>query len=231
MQNFYNIISEYDPEIIAINCTRFDSRGELPLNNEIPSGYYSGEELCKLKSKLIYDMERGGINLGSIMFSLCCKCIKRSNLPEVLPGEKIKLGDDMRLSMPVVYNCSSLYVSDYSGYFYRNNEGSQVNTSREDDLCCGRRLVELLVEDMPDHRIQLSYYFLFRTLDYIQGAARNSSNWKEFKRILDENVSEEDLERVSMLGISTVSFKKRVHIFAVRHRLWRLLWIYGRVRA
>ena len=231
LRNFYNVINNYDPEIIAISCTRFDSRGRYPLNNETATGIYKGEKLCELKSRLIYDTKRGGINLGAIMFSLCCKCIKRSNIPQMLPCERIKLGDDMRLSMPMVYNCSSLYVSDYSGYFYRNNESSQVNTFREDDLCCGRRLVELLVEDMPDHRLQLSYYLSFRTLEYIQGAARTSSDWKNFKRILNENVSEEDLERVSMLGISTVSFKKRVHIFAVRHKLWRLLWIYGRVRA
>lgn len=57
LMNFQKILDAYEPEIIAIDCTRFNDKGTYLLNNSCNAGYYYGEKLAELKEKLVYDEE------------------------------------------------------------------------------------------------------------------------------------------------------------------------------
>ena len=229
--NFQNIIEKYCVDVVAIGCTRFDENSSWILRNICAEGYYSGIELDLLKSRLIYDKSLGDMNLGAILFSLWSKCIKRDLFPKELPQEKIKLGDDMMLTMPIMNRCTSVYISDYCGYYYRDNPVSLVNTFREKDFFYERRLVSILEDELPNHREQLEYYFLICFVNYVIKCAYVNSSWREFRRITDSNISKRDLQKIRSIKIEKIPFLKRVQIFAVKYKIWWLIWIYGKVRA
>ena len=80
--NYNKILEKYNPDVIAINLTRFCNDDRREIKNSAQEGYYENTELDALKKKLIYDDSQGGFNLGVVMFSVCCKCIKASDRRE-----------------------------------------------------------------------------------------------------------------------------------------------------
>lgn len=226
LMNFQKILDAYEPEIIAIDCTRFNDKGTYLLNNSCNAGYYYGEKLAELKEKLVYDEENKKINLGAIMPSLWSKCFQRKNLIKAYRNidTTIKIGEDMLISMPMLNNCKSVYVSDYCGYFYRFNELSIVNTFRIKDFAKDRKLVQILDVQMPDHKKQLSCYLFFRMFNYVVSCAYNIKTYKEFKENLKHEFIENDIKRVKSLKYKNFFFQEKIKLFALKHKLWLIFW-------
>ncbi len=230
LENFAAIIEQYSPEIVAINCTKFNGEEQKVYKNKCDVGLYDGDLLNEIKSRLIYDKVTGGLNLGVILYSLWSKCFKADIISKALSTarEDIVLGEDMMVSMPLIYNAESLYVSDYCGYYYRNNATSIVNTHRKGNFIKTRQLVSLLEEKMPTHKEQLNYYMINIMNVYILSSARNAKTYKEFIDDIGASFTNEDFNRVKSVRTPKASIKARLSLAFTKNKWWLLWWLYAK---
>lgn len=231
LENFAKIIEQHNPEIVAISCTRFTGEEQRIYKNGCESGMYVGDKLDEIKSRLIYDEKIGGFNLGIILYSMWSKCFKYEIISKELSvaREDIVLGEDMMVSMPLIYNASSLFVSDYSGYYYRNNATSIVNTHRKGGFIKTIDLTNLLEKKMPKHKKQLSHYLLNLMISYIFSSALNSKTYKEFIDDIETTISVDDFNRIKPVKTTKASIKASCGLFFTKNKWWPLWWLYVKI--
>ncbi len=227
LETFNNIIQEYHPDVIESGFERF-SQDKSEISFSCDEGYYIGDKLKMLQSKLVFNSEKQAFNNGSIFYSLCTKCIKKSLLETFIfsVDKDIVMGEDMAITMPLVCACQSLYVKNFAGYKYRDNPTSIVNTFRHQDYANCKKLVKFLDAKMPNHKKQISCYFYDFTRRYSILAARSSTSFKNFKYLTKDNIKEEDFNRIKKVKIKGETFKNKISGRLVKLRFWFLIWLF-----
>ena len=231
LEAFVKIIDEHNPEVAMVDTIRFDDSKQTVLPNALDEGLYIEERLSEVKKNLIHSSNLPKGNLGPITLSLWNKCYKKGIISVHLNNltENIVLGEDMAITMPLVANCQSLYVSKYVGYYYRDNPTSIVNSFRKDDFEKDKILIKYLDNKMPSHYESISFYLAFRMKSYLVATAKASASFSEFKDLIKNNFSKKEYERVKDVIKKDNNFKQKILFYLLRHKLLIFVWIMARM--
>ena len=122
IQNFYGIILDFDPDIICCGLTLAFSNKKIIKPITLKNGFFSKKEI----KDYIYPFLIEDKNSNYFPSSLCTKAIKKDLLREVLLSvdDKIQIGEDKITTIGCIYSANSLYISEYTSYYYRYNENS-----------------------------------------------------------------------------------------------------------
>ena len=231
LETFASIIQTYNTDVSIIDCMRFNDSAETLLQNYADEGLYVGEKLNDIKKELIYSSKMKNMNLGVITFAHWNKCYKKDLIKKHfndLP-EDIILGEDMAITMPLIFNSESIYISKYVGYYYRDNPTSLVNSFRKDDFKNGKLLIKYLDEKMPSHYKQISFYLAYRTKNYLIASARAINSLKEFKNTIKENYSKNEHLRIKSINKCALTAKEKLLFFLLRSKMYFLIWLLARI--
>lgn len=231
LETFAHIINKHDPDVAVVDIIRFNDSSQTLLPTKLDDGLYIGEKLINVKKNLIHSNTLQKNDLGVLKFSLCDKCYKNELIKTHFNNltENIVLGEDMAITMPLVANCQSLYVSKYVGYYYRDNPTSIVNSFRKDDFEKDKILIKYLDEKMPSHYESISFYLVFRMKSYLFAAAKASASFSEFKDLIKSNFSKKEYERVKDVIKKDNNFKQKILFYLLRHKLLIFVWIMARM--
>ena len=117
------IADEYEPDVIA--CSFIKEFGDFQtVREDYPAeGYYTKEKFQQIVQQA---GDEAAFFCQVICFSLCCKIVKREFLWEyqnAVPDE-IVLSEDVAVTLPMIANANSIYVSKINYYHYCQNKAS-----------------------------------------------------------------------------------------------------------
>ncbi len=227
LDNFANIIAKHSPDMIANNYIESfcgDQTAPFYINEAV--GLYEKDRLDTIKERLVYDKDTKGSNMGVIMPSLCLKCIKRDLLAQQYSecDESISMGEDLMISFPLALICNSIYLDCFKGYFYRKNPNSIANTFKPEYFDTVDKLSAYLEDRMPSHQTNIAYYALQRTYSNVISAGRSIANAKEFKALLNQKITRNEIQKYKKLKTKGFPLKNRIFFFLIKKRAWSVLY-------
>ncbi len=206
IKSVLDVISKHNADIIIFDFYRI-IYGTNIKNVEgsvlIPSGFSNGEKCIDIREKY---MERGGI-------SPCRwnKVIKKELVNNVMQlyDERVKIGEDIVFTAPLIYSMRSVYYIDKPLIYYNINSGSMTQSFNENYLKDYNLIFDILSQFFKHDKAFLShiYYINMRTL--VNGVSKSNMRKKaEYLKVIFSN--DEIKNRLRGLDTSRLSFADRI---------------------
>lgn len=223
LRELYSIISRYTPDMVAFDCIQKYSDGrEQTARSKADEGFYTGEALARLQSRLLCDRSIPAFNLGSLFPSICLKAVRREILLpcQMSVPDQITNGEDTAVSMPALCRCRSLYVSRINGYFYVQHSSSMIQTFRPDEPGKYRILSAYLQHRIPNIPAdnQTAYFFNL-VVNNLSQAARALPGYPEFRAYFHHTVLSEMGDLIHSCKPWSMDKKSAVRFFLIQHHL------------
>lgn len=224
------IIIEMHPDIICFAYQDIDqsgSKGNKVFNGANP-GLYNDINKSLLINTLVYDSSESEQNMGSIIFSLWSKAIKRDlmlSYQKLLP-HCIKNGDDLCVSAPAICHCRSIFVSDFVGYYYRRSDNSINRSFRETELLRISRVVKYLIKNaagVPNNNIAAYAYNM--VLGQLTLAVNNYDSYKDFRVYINKYIEDSLLKCVNDFQHHNLKWKSSLSLSLIKKHKWLLFWL------
>lgn len=225
------IIIEKQPDIVCYAYQDIDqsgSKGNKILNGAKP-GLYNEINKCLLIDKLVNNTNEREHNMGSIIYSLWSKAIKRDimlSYQSLLP-HCIKNGDDLCFIAPAICSSKSIYVSDFVGYYYRRSDNSMNRTFRETELLRISRVVKFLLKyacGVPYNNIAAYAYYM--VLGQTALAADNYKSYKSFRVYINKYIDDSLWKCINDFQQHNLKFKSALSLFLIKKHNWLLFWLF-----
>lgn len=131
-EQLYQLAVQYSVDMVT--CGFFlEGNYTTTHTDTVPQGLYSGENICRLRDKAIYNLEKRSSGLKA---SLCYKLFKTELIQSAqckIPDE-ITMAEDKMCLLTALLDCSSVYVYHRPFYHYRIRANSIVHTGSEEYL-------------------------------------------------------------------------------------------------
>lgn len=198
----------------------------------LPEGIYDDEEsLNKIYKQVIYNKKRPFFDFG-LTPSVWSKIVKREIYAkwQLEADEKVVIGEDLALTVPMVFDAESICVIHKKLYCYRIIESSLSHIHTEKKITNASAIVERFSKlQLPNDKDicfkdQLGAYSMAVVLAHLMSFLKVCKNAEEFKQQVKyiEN---------STLYTAARSYKQRfrpimsgIITFLIKRKYWRVLW-------
>lgn len=219
-----------NPDIIAFNCLHYFVDKKVPICNSCKEGLYCGYDLELVKKELLYSKKISSRNFGNFIYSLWSKAFRRDFILEyqLKVPNTISKGEDVAVAIPAIINCKKLYVANFNDYYYRANPNSIINSFNSKEIDQFKILVRFLREELDDRfDNQICVYVLNMSISYIVRLSKCAQNYKEFKKIINNNLDIGLHTQIKRAKIYMPTIKDRFLIFAMRKKWYRLIYYFA----
>jgi glycosyltransferase involved in cell wall biosynthesis len=226
LKNMSDIIDQYAPDAICFGYTPFGGNRRTPVLNSCSPKLYTDSQVKELSETYLYNPNVAGINSGTLLFNICCKCIKRPlyvQCQEQVPNDIIS-GEDTVFTLHFIRKVNTLYISEYAGYYYRQNntsiehQFSEVNITRL--FTTYHTLNEASECDSTARKNAVNIYFMYRLWFYYCGMAIYSKTYKEYKAVIS---------KIIKWYIPTIAMKHNIQSYIkynlLKHKLYLIIYI------
>lgn len=128
-EHYHQILLKNNVDIILGNFTAFYENGNKQVYKQnLNSGLYGKTEM---EQKIYNRMLSCEPFYSFLIFpSLCVKCFKKHLVEKAYDTmlNEITLGEDAAITYPCLLDANSIYITDYSGYMYRQNQSSMTHS-------------------------------------------------------------------------------------------------------
>ena len=206
VKSVLDTIKKYNADVILFDYYRIICGTETKKVEEcvlIPKGFSNGEGCIDLRNRY---MERGGI-------SPCRwnKVIKRELISRVMElyDERVKIGEDIVFTAPLIYSMRSAYYIDKPLIYYNVNPESMTQTFNEGYLKDYNLIFDILSRFFKHDKAFLShiYYVNMRTLVNCVSKSHMKNKAPYLKAVFSNN---EIRDRLKCLNTSRLSVADRV---------------------
>ena len=157
------ILTNGEPDVIALGYTTWFKDGKsVPMRNHFTDGLYLGDHLELIKRNfLAFPREK---NLYGIVYSLCCKAVKRELLViyQLAVLDDLSIGEDVAVTFPLFLNVNSVVICNYCGYYYRQSTLSLMHSEKARSVDEMHQLFRYLTHwtsEEDEMQLGLSCYF------------------------------------------------------------------------
>lgn len=235
LEQFCKIIKKAEADIIA-TCFMPVTETGTPTNAEehpLPEGLYVGEQLKKIRGRLMCDCEVPGYNVGCFPWSVWAKAVKRELMEkaQLSMPDNIRNGDDCAVMIPAVCDANSLYVSNYCGYYYRQVSTSIVHTFNPKEGESLNALLKYLRSlNLPIPQKNLVAFGGWLLWDQTVKAARNSDSAKAFAEHMQRNFGEIISYVLEGTKHWPMPMGLKLRMTPIRYGIWYVIWCKYRKR-
>ncbi len=228
LEKLYEVINKHNsPDIISFDYIYFDENEKETVKVLYDYGLYQGQKLKTVTDYIIYDCNLKSINSSGMSYGTCLKAIKREMLFDAqmsVPND-ISMGEDLSVTANVLTRCSSLYILDFAGYYYRRNRDSMVHSFNPQGIMDIEKVCMYLSSILDKkYESNINVYALRCTRHYIKRGLEFFENKKDFVSCLNENIKKDIMKRIIRAKVYKSSPKERIYIAIVKLRLWAVLW-------
>lgn len=223
LNHLEDIIESSSPDVILFCGTEFGRNEKKLVSPLLAPGVYQGKNMQIVRESIIFDTK----SQLAIPYGVIMKAFRRERYEvyqEMVPDSLYK-GEDLAVCAPFISEADSVVVSDYMGYFYRENPNSIMHTFKEADINQIKDVATYLKEKMdPFYTGRINEYVLTHYFDYLDQVMQNFG-YIEYRQLIKSS-----LDRTLALDLKNTqcrSDRKMDHIvyFLMKQRLWTLLWI------
>lgn len=235
LETYEAILNKYNVDIICNGYSSYFEQKTDSILQRIPLGYYDKERL----KKEVYPRMLSTEPFFSffIIPSVCSKCFKRSIVKKIYSEvpDDISLGEDVAASYPAILESESIYVTDYTGYMYRQNYASMTHTYDKNlyQKICNLILHLRNINEEKDWNAdcQIDEYTV-----YLLYLARNNElsfnhehRYKEKKNKFNQYL-QNDIFLRALRSVRMNNKKDKFLVFCFRHKLIMPLYLWSCVR-
>ena len=226
LQTLHGIIEEHSPDSVIYGANRYTDHAEGSFCSNVPVGYYSGEALETIFDAFLYDPDVKGINDGSILFYMWCKCVKRQQYIacQRAVDESISNGEDVVFTLRWKSETHCACFTDYCGYFYRSNEGSLERSFKRDCLDKLDFLTGEMRRICPEFDDKINVFYFYRALKFCLLAAQQLG-YGGYMRFVREHFRKERMLIIKSAQLKRHTAASFVKYQLVRNRMWRILYL------
>lgn len=231
-----NIIEVYEhPSMVAFGFKHIDEDdniyGEACLHG-FDNGVYCENSLEKIKREFLYNKDKKGINLGSFIFSLWSKVVKRDLYLDSIAKvpENVTIGEDLVVTKLLLDSklCKTVVVDDYTGYLYRNNPTSIINGTYSKakfmDYEITVKVISALFENEPN---KVWVYALHGLIGFLFSIYAYSKNYSQFRSYVRDTYAYETVwSYASNAAIVNRGINDWLKMKAVKQRRVFLFYLY-----
>lgn len=223
-----DITKHMETEIFIYNL-KYVSNNSVVLGKPcLDDGIYYDNNLDLLREKIIYDETKDWPNFGSIIYSLCCKIIKKdlfvSSQNQVV--DDISIGEDMICTIYLMNNCTSLFSSSFAGYNYCYNPKSLTKTFNIENTKKIQKAVICLIE-LNIFKNKICAFALSALLNQISVCCKEQTYkyFKSYIKFLKHKCKLLwDYSRLSI--IKKAKFKQKCLIYLFKNNCYFILYLY-----
>ncbi|WP_288887385.1 glycosyltransferase family 2 protein [uncultured Eubacterium sp.] len=228
-----NIIKKNNPDVVVTGFSLVNQKGIFEgrkILNKTLEGSYDRREIDRILNGFIYDSNDLGINYGSLHYSLWCKIVKRQLYLKYLTdtADILKYGEDMVLSYYILNDkdCKSMTVTNYAGYYYRDNGNSVTNSISLRSISDYNKTVECLYILLGESDNRISVYAFRALYGALSEYAMKVNSLIKFKKAI-KSTYENDLiwEYAKKTYISSPSIKEKLKLFMLSHSCYILIYM------
>lgn len=228
LEKCHELIQQYAPDCICFGYQRFSEQTrDNPVYYASPEGLYSGRDLERFTSKILYDDTAPGLNIGSMLFTIWSKVVRREIFTEAqseIP-DNLFFGEDIVLSVKCINKCSSVYISKYVSYNYRVTENSitekyDLRKFKQIDL-----VVKQLQQEVKTCN-SLSVFCIYTLMGEIYNAAQNLSFDKYCEAMKEIPSACPMVSQLLLKGkVFQMSVKDYVKVLLLQKKMYKLLYL------
>lgn len=235
LQRISQLIDRDAPDAVFYGYTVFRDDGEVIREgtNMLSPGVYRGEAVKDIMRRYMYDKDQPGMNGGAILFNVCAKAVKREiyvKSQELVP-DSIVSGEDTMFTMNLLRNMESVTVTDFCGYWYRQNPTSIEHTVTNRDL---KNLTLIFAEmqrvarEEPLYSDQVYVYALYRLWVITIRAAICAKRYAEFCQYVNDPCYDEINRSIQSAAVHQPRVQDRLVIAAVKNKWFWLIYLLGK---
>ncbi len=216
------IISKYSPDMI---CLRYYKNSK-----DIVSPYYGHLKIGMNNRTQI--TKHANDKLFKTFPSLWTKVVRRSiyYYYQNNVDDRICMGEDSAVVLPLISKCNSIYVSNKAFYHYRYNPGSLTNQKNriidEDAVVLRLLTIEKQICLSENMKRQFSAYVAHITMNAVVSYFRNC-NYKEACKKTDHLIKSDTIRRYLQIFPSDYSKKELFSWMILRYKFFILIKIFS----
>ncbi len=224
-----NIISVHSPDVIIYDGKSFSENQQTVIRCLMESGLYEKERLSIVRDHIILN----GQDEISITYGVCMKAFRRElYLPyqNSVPKELYK-GEDLAVCAPLIADAERVYVSDFCGYYYRDNPNSIMHSFCVEEIAqikiAARYLKEKMGKEFED---RINVFVATHYFDYLDRAMFYDKKYRSFKKRVRETMDDSlrnDLKKAKSRSTNSI---ERLIVFLLRKQWFFILWALRRVK-
>lgn len=227
------VVDQYHPDCILFGFQMVTEEG-VPLRarrNKPEEGLYTGASLEEIWKEMLYSHQSSNMdkNTGNFCNSIVGAAIRTeivTPLQQAVPRQ-IRIGEDAAVTIPAVCNCSSVYFLDNIDYNYRQRNTSMMKTfspkTMEETALLAAHLKKY-AKQLPQKNL---YGYWYRMLDqYCVDAARSLPDYGQFKSCVSSALTTLPRDVLRYFSTFQMQLKYRLRLFAIKHHLWILFWLF-----
>lgn len=227
LERFAAVIREHHPQVVLCDTTLFSEQDQWTWEGKLPEGLYEGEGMDIIRANLICSEKGEHI----VLYNVWAAAVERdvyTPWQNAVP-EYISRGEDLLVTAPMLAQCRTVYVTHHTGYYYRSNPTSIMNTFRVNEPDEIKRVAACLGERMaPEYGGRINMYVAKRYFDFLDRAMLQMS-YKEYRALVRSTLDEElygYLRHVRCKGNPVTQL-----MFALlRLRRFDLLWLLRKIK-
>lgn len=230
--NMAEILKKYKTDAIYFGYVPFGGKSKDKILNFCDLGLYEGFELEKIKSGFLYDSNREDMNSGNIIFSLWCKCVRRELYVECLSlvPDSVVSGEDMLFLIYLHKKINSVYVTDYTGYHYRQRMLSIEHKFSTKNFIKLYELHDLLLHTTNDKCEvinSVNIYLIYRFWFYCCGLGLSSKSYSVFHKEILKGYDKDRIKNALLeITIKKPTFQSKIKIYLLKKEKWfTIYWL------
>jgi len=182
-------IESHNPDVVLFSAIRFSDQEQTVMRTQLPAGYYTGEGMAQIHDNIIC----AGDAQQLILYTVWSAAVKKELYApyQMAVPENISRGEDLIVTVPLLAACSSVYVQDHCGYYYRNNPASIMNTFRRNEVQQMKNLASYLRNTLnAKYHGKIDIYVATHYFDFLDRAML-IMNYREYRELVRQTLDNE----------------------------------------
>lgn len=233
LESFFSIIEDCSPDIIVDSAVRAFEDESLNYSNGLPyrKGYYTKDDIKKEIYPLLIQNEYARYFAPSIWAKAYrAELYKKMQLAV---SDQIKIGEDGACTIPCVYYAESIFITDSSTYYYRQNPTSMTKEKKAFSWA-GPEMIHKHIQSQIDmDQYDLTEQLHRKTVHELFLVVVSQFNRQESYRTIVKDIKAHLQGEIYSECIKNAKFKSlkgRFAVLSMRYRLYFLIWVFSRVK-
>lgn len=217
-----NVLEKGDFDIISFDFYQGNENSKIERNQLFDEGYYCGENLLKINSTMLYDIDNR--KLWRIFPNIWCKLMRREiamKFQNQIPDD-ISFGEDAAVIYPAFLGSNNIFICHKKLYNYRDNCQSMVRAYDKCLFLKEKRLFDYLAETAENTLIseQFHYYCVLMMNHLIVNELKFPKN-KLVRHLKEWAESDTFSFSIRKVKLKSLTFKNRTILFLLKNKFYR----------
>ncbi len=231
IEEIMEIVKNYDVDVVCTNCVySYPNNKTITHNQNLCEGYYDKKKIEEIIYPFLIEDKKGNYFSNNICSKLFKKDIYLKHQMNV--SNEIKIAEDAVCTKPIICECNSLYISNISGYFYRQNCESMTQKKVFDwdmPIKIYEQYMKTIDCSKQDFKEQIERNACHNIINTIVSQFNKPQKFNLIKKEIKENLNKKFYQDILMIKCKK-SFKINIALFAIKYNLYWLLYVYNKIK-